>query len=116
MLGVGLDLVEIARIERAMRHPRFVQRILTDQERKRPLTPAYVAGRWAAKEAIAKCLVGVEPPPRWHEVEVLSNPDGSPSIRLASRLGRDVIHLSITHEHTHAAAVAIRSPAVDMSD
>lgn len=105
--AIGIDMVSVERIERAMRNPRFVQRILSRAElQERTLTPSYVAGRWAAKEAVAKCLGA---PIRWHEVEVLSKPGEPPRVRVSpSRLPNDkVILLSITHERNAAIAVAL---------
>lgn len=108
VVGLGIDLVEIARIERVMgRHPRFAQKILTPEERAYCRTPAQIAGRWAAKEAIAKA-VGL--PMKWHEVEILPDAFGAPMVTIHSHqvdLKRLRIKVSITHERTHAAAVAI---------
>jgi len=103
VLALGIDLVEVARIERAMRRGGFVERVLHPSERNRPITPAYVAGRWAAKEAVKKCCPWVS---SWHDVVVLSNPQPSAKV-LGMPHGEHVI-ISITHERTHAAAVAVR--------
>ncbi|MFK7691508.1 holo-ACP synthase [Paenibacillus sp. HJGM_3] len=64
IIGIGMDLVEIARIRRILEEPhgaRFVERVLTPEERERAATRGnrlaeYVAGRFAAKEAVAKAL------------------------------------------------------------
>jgi len=107
VVGLGIDLVEVARIEEALRHPRFILRVLTDAERAMCRTPHCVAGRWAAKEAIAKA-VGL--PLGWQEVEILPSATGAPQVTIHSRHfdpGRLRIHVSITHERTHAAAVAV---------
>ncbi len=115
--GIGVDVVEVARIQQAMRSPRFISRILTPQERKASLTPLYVAGRWAAKEAIAKAI-GANL--RWHDVEILNDETGKPKVhflkrsknssernlaRTPQRIGN--IHLAISHERGVAVAVAI---------
>ena len=100
--GLGVDVVEVARIRRAMKNPKFVQRILTATERGRPLTPEYVAGRWAAKEAIAKTL---EPGLTWQEVEIGTEPGGKPVTAVRGRPYNGL--LSITHEKSVAVAVAI---------
>ncbi len=115
--GIGVDVVEIARIEQAMRSPRFVARILTPKERKNPLTPLYVAGRWAAKEAIAKAMGRSL---RWHDLEILNDEQGKPRVhflnstenRQEKKRGRwcpkiGNIHLAISHERGIAVAVAI---------
>ena len=56
--GLGCDVVEVSRIERAMQNPRFLARVFTERERaaigrKGPVT---AAGYWAAKEAVSKAL------------------------------------------------------------
>lgn len=106
-MAVGIDLVEVARIRHAMRSPRFVERILTAQERSRPLTASTVAGRWAAKEAVAKAI-GLHL--SWHQVEILGDEHGRPVAWVDDPhfdASRHRIHVSITHERTHAAAVAV---------
>ena len=105
--AVGVDIVEIGRIERAMRKPRFVERIFTEREREFLDSPAAVAGRWACKEAVAKCLPKRI---RWHEVEVLSGERGEPIVRcggLEAMVPGGRLHVSISHERSHAVAVAI---------
>ncbi len=107
VVGLGIDLVDIARIETAMENPRFLERILTPAERDYCITPYHVAGRWAAKEAIAKAI-GLAL--SWQEVEILPDELGVPKAQINSvhyDPGRMRIHVSITHERTQAAAVAI---------
>ena len=107
IVGLGVDLVEVARIRRAMREPRFLDRILTPAERSEKLTPERVAGRWAAKEAIAKA-VGVFL--RWHDVEINNLPSGQPVAvisRSACSLDGQALLVSISHVKGHAVAVAI---------
>ncbi len=109
IVRVGLDLVEVARIERAMRRPGFVRRVLTPAERAICTTPARVAGRWAAKEAVAKA-VGTHL--GWQQVEILPDAQGCPQALVRDQSfmpSRHSLHVSITHERTHAAAVAILS-------
>jgi holo-[acyl-carrier protein] synthase len=107
ILAVGLDLVEVSRIAEAMDNPSFVERILTPKERKSIHTPLRVAGRWAAKEAVAKA-VGLHL--SWQDVEILNGPDGKPDVAIRHpdwNMAAHRIHLSITHEKGHAAAVAV---------
>jgi holo-[acyl-carrier protein] synthase len=107
IVGLGLDLVDIARIEEAMKNPRFIFRVLTDAEREMCRTAQCVAGRWAAKEAIAKAI-GL--PLTWQQVEVLPDETGAPHVKVDSPSFDPVrlrIHVSITHERDHAAAVAV---------
>ena len=105
--AVGVDIVEISRIERAMRRPRFVERIFTEREREFLDSPATVAGRWACKEAVAKCMPKQI---RWHDVEVLAGERGEPVVRfegLDAIVSGGRLHVSISHERGHAVAVAI---------
>ncbi len=107
IVGLGIDLVEVSRISEAMENPRFVFRILTDAERTMCRTPHCVAGRWAAKEAIAKAI-GLAM--TWQEVEILPDELGAPKVTISNPNfdpGRLRIHVSITHEKDHAAAVAV---------
>ena len=108
--GLGLDIVEVARIARALENPKFATRILTPSERDRPLTPLYVAGRWAAKEAVAKAIMAAGgPTPSWHEVTILNSDVGAPEVQLSPRLMALGLkwHVSISHERGVAAAVAV---------
>ena len=107
ILRVGIDLVEIPRIAKAMERKAFLERILTPEERLLCRTPQRVAGRWAAKEAVAKAL-GIQL--TWHQVEILADDTRAPravihSPRWNPRKYR--IHISITHERNMAAAVAV---------
>lgn len=107
IVGIGLDLVDVKRIRRAMANPRFVARILTPDERVHCRTAESVAGRWAAKEAIAKAI-GLEL--TWQQVEIVGGPNGVPVANMLSptfKMAEHRIHVSITHERGHAAAVAI---------
>lgn len=102
-----MDIVEIARIKRAMRRPNFISRILTEKEREHCVTAVQVAGRWAAKEAIYKAL-GV--PLRWQQIEILPDPLGAPKAEINSAHfdpGRLKLKITISHERSYATAVAI---------
>ncbi len=104
---IGLDVVEVARIAKAMNHPAFLARILTSAEQELSLTPTRVAGRWAAKEALSKCLPRLR---RWQDVEILNHADGSPTVTFRPGIvDADLyrVHLSISHENGIAAAVAV---------
>ncbi|GIV06866.1 MAG: holo-[acyl-carrier-protein] synthase [Fimbriimonadales bacterium] len=114
ILGVGVDLVEINRIARVcVRQPRFPERILTPAEReyclhRRGNPMQHVAGRWCAKEAIAKA---VGRPLRWQEVEILPDAQGKPVVHLhgasAQVVGVGELLVSITHTRTLAQAIAL---------
>jgi holo-[acyl-carrier protein] synthase len=107
IVAIGLDLVEVSRIAKAMKKQAFLDRILTAAEREIIHTPLRIAGRWAAKEAIAKA-VGLHL--SWHDVEILPGPKGEPVVTIHHTdwdPATHCIHLSITHEKGHAAAVAV---------
>jgi holo-[acyl-carrier protein] synthase len=112
---VGIDLIEIARIRKAMaRHPSFTERCFTATERaycdSRPNPPQHYAARFAGKEAVGKALVfGVARACAWRDIEIVGRPN--PVVRLSGRAralaDRAEIDLSITHSRELAAAVAV---------
>jgi holo-[acyl-carrier protein] synthase len=115
---VGVDLIEIARIRRALeRYPGFRERCFTEAERaycesRRNPAQSY-AGRFAAKEAVGKAL-GCGVRFTWKEIEVLGRP--KPDVRLsgrtkawADRVGAGAIDLSMTHSRELAAAICVVS-------
>ena len=121
MGAIGLDLLEIERLERALdRRPRLGSRLFTDAERayaeSRARPASHLAARFCAKEAVAKAL-GLS---GWsfQEVEVIDT-GAAPAIRLAGRAARRAEELgvipavSLTHTgHTAAAAALLsRSPS-----
>jgi holo-[acyl-carrier protein] synthase len=111
--GVGIDLLEIDRLERALRrHPRLAERLFTEAERDyaeaRARPARHLAARFAAKEAVLKAL-GEPGGFGLADVEVLAGEP--PTVRLTGRAaavaaGRGV-KISLTHSREHAAAVAI---------
>lgn len=117
IVGVGLDLVSVERIERLMtRHgDRFLRRCFTSGELIRRSDPEHVAGLLAAKEATFKALLapatsGIG----WKDIAVLRTEQGGPQLRLlgraleqGARLGMNCSHVSITHHGGFAAAVVI---------
>ena len=121
-MRVGVDLIEIARIERALdRYPGFRDRCFTDAERSycdsRPNPPQHYAARFAAKEAVGKALgFGVARAFAWREVEIAGRP--KPSVRLRGRaaawaegVGAGTVDLSMSHSRELATAVAVVAPA-----
>jgi holo-[acyl-carrier protein] synthase len=110
-LGVGIDLIEIERVERALeRRPRLAGRLFTPAElayaRDRARPGRHLAARFAAKEAVIKAL-GRSVPPR--EIEVVSGEP--PRVELhgaAAEAARGLqIAISLTHSRESAAAVAV---------
>jgi holo-[acyl-carrier protein] synthase len=111
--GIGIDLLEIGRLERALeRHPRLAERVFTRAERDyaaaRTRPGRHLAARFAAKEAVVKAL-GLTDGFGLKEIEVVAGQP--PRARLSGRAaeaaaGREV-EISLTHSREHAAAVAI---------
>ena len=121
ILGTGLDLIEIARIEASFQQfgERFAKRILHPDELayclNYPHPAPFLAARFAAKEAISKAFgTGIGAALGWHDIEVRKRASGEPfvvlhggGLQLLEKRGGRVIHLSLTHTATHAAAMAI---------
>ena len=110
IVGIGVDLVDLARLEQALRRtPALAERLFSEGERAGP--PASLAACFAAKEAVAKALALREW--SWRDVEVLGGGEEPPSVRLsgaaqarASELGARV-GVSLTHTRGMAGAVAV---------
>ena len=121
IVGIGIDLVEVPRIENALQRfgQRFVDRILTPDEAAYCLShknpAAFLAARFAAKEAVSKAFgAGIGPSLGWHDIEVRHKDSGAPYIvmhgkgqDLLSARNANVVHVSLTHTATNSAAVAI---------
>jgi holo-[acyl-carrier protein] synthase len=109
--GVGIDLIEIERIERALeRRPRLADRLFTADElsyaRGRARPGQHLAARFAAKEAVIKAL-GQGVPLRQIEIEAGEPPRVRLHGRAAEVAGGAEIAISLTHSRESAAAVAI---------
>jgi holo-[acyl-carrier protein] synthase len=118
IVGLGVDICEIARMERAIsRHPTFRDRVFTPEEiaycdsKARP-AESY-AGRFSAREATIKALGGYRGR-RWQDISVTRHPSGAPGIRLdgnakrrADALGVTDVLITFTHEKASAVAFAI---------
>jgi holo-[acyl-carrier protein] synthase len=125
ILGVGTDLCDVGRIERALERwgERFARKVLVDSEMerfRRHRKPAgYLAKRFAAKEAMSKALgTGIHFPVNWHGMWVENARSGKPSLRFSGpmaeylkRRGVETVHLSLTDEIGMACAfVVIEGP------
>ncbi|HEY2986452.1 MAG TPA: holo-ACP synthase [Candidatus Binatia bacterium] len=124
IVSVGVDLIEVARIQRALEDvaigQRFRDRVYTEKEiqycekRGRGKYQSY-AGRFAAKEAVMKALgTGWGSKVSWSTIEVVRGPRGKPEIVLhdptsafAEKLGIRRLLVSITHTDAHALAYAL---------
>ena len=119
--GVGTDLIEIQRIVKALKRfgERFARRILCDPELRRfrdhKQPAAYLAKRFAAKEAFTKALgTGIHAPANWHGVWVVNLASGRPVLEFSPELKallrkKKILgaHLSLTDEREMAAATVI---------
>lgn len=125
IVGVGTDLMEIARIEAviARQGDRFAQRILGPQEwlrfnqrraRNAQRGTAFLATRFAAKEAISKALgLGMRMPMTWRSAEIVNLPSGQPTVVVHGALATFVaerglrLHVSVTDERSMVMAYAM---------
>ncbi len=116
--GLGIDLIEIARVEAMLARwqQHFVQRVFTPEEialcESRANRASAFAARFAAKEAFSKALgTGVDKDFSWKDFAVGHQDNGSPlpvlSSRLAARLKNIKVHLSLSHSDHYATAVVI---------
>jgi holo-[acyl-carrier protein] synthase len=114
--SVGVDLIEIDRIRRALdRYPSFRGRCFTEAEQaycdSRPNPPQHYAARFAGKEAVGKALgFGIARAFAWQDVEIAGRP--KPAVTLSGRLanwaerrGAGAIDLSMSHSRGLAVAV-----------
>lgn len=119
--GVGTDLVRIGRFRRFIEDGKrgVIERIFTPGEQaysfaKRDPAP-YLAARFAAKEAFLKALgLGLRDGITWHDVEVVRNDLGCPSLTLSGRAaaifrerGLSAAHLSYSHDGDYAVATVV---------
>ena len=116
IVGIGIDVVDIARFERSIvRTPALVERLFAESERDRPARS--LAARFAAKESLIKALGG-HAIIRWHEMQVVQDAEGNPDFELSGgladhvrRLGIDHVHLSMSHDAGIASAFVVLESA-----
>ena len=121
IVGIGIDIVDVSRIERMLGEygDQFARRILAEAERTAFAASArpvwFLANRFAAKEALSKALgTGLRYPVTLHAISVSSDSVGKPAFGfhgplpdyLASR-GVARHHLSLSHEKAMACAVVV---------
>lgn len=119
MTRIGIDIVDIARLERALaRWPRLASRVFTPLElsyaggRSRP--GQHLAARFAAKEAAFKALGAGWPQVSWKDIEIASTPHG-PTLKLTGKAARIAgpapVRVSLAHDGGMAVAqVLIEGP------
>lgn len=117
IIGIGVDVVDIARFERGLiRTPSLTSRLFAESEQVKdgkPMPLRSLAGRFAAKEALIKAL-GDSTGVRWHDMRVVSDGLGNPGFELheatrsiADARGITAIHLSMSHDAGLAIAYVI---------
>ena len=112
IIGVGIDLVDLARFERAVtKTPKLLDRLFVESERDASMTS--LAGRFAAKEAFVKAMSGADGL-HWHEVVVSKHKSGAPFLsvsgqtaQVAADAGIKGFHVSISHDGGKAVAVVV---------
>lgn len=114
---VGIDIIEIARIKKAIMRwgEAFLHRVYTDSELKLYREkPSSLAARFACKEAVMKLLGTGRRDVHWREIETLSHPNGKPILHLygkaqsqANKLGIKEIAVSLSHSKEYAIASVI---------
>ena len=114
---VGVDIVEIARIKKAVLRwgERFLRRVYTEPElRMYRDKPSSLAARFAGKEAVVKSLGNQTGGVSWRDIEILSDPDGRPAVHLYGRaqnqadgLGLGRFAVSLSHSREYAVAFVV---------
>jgi holo-[acyl-carrier protein] synthase len=111
--AIGVDIIEISRISRAISRwqDSFLNRIYTSTELEANHNVSSLAARFAAKEAVMKVLGTGTRDVGWKDIEILSNGDGAPSIRLygralrkSSEVGLVRFKVSLSHSRKYAVA------------
>ena len=121
ILGLGIDIIEVARIEGSYEKfgNRFLERILHPGEIQYCLSHRapgpFLAARFAAKEAISKAFgTGIGAQFGWQDAEIARHPSGEPyvilhgkGLKLLAQRGANSLRISLSHTQSYAAAVAI---------
>ena len=118
MINVGIDLVEISRLQNSISRANFLQRCFCDSEieqyyKHNKLT--YLAGRFAAKEAVVKALgTGLIEGLSLTDIEITQMPSGAPNVvlkdkalEIANMLGISKWLISISHTANYATAIVL---------
>jgi holo-[acyl-carrier protein] synthase len=114
--GIGIDIIEIARIEQAILRwqDSFLRRIYTEAEIEHCHKPGSLAARFAAKEALMKALGPFNHGLHWTDIEILSDKDGVPFVQLhgtalekSQEAGISDISVSLSHSKEYATAIVI---------
>lgn len=118
IVGIGVDVVNVPKFDATMlRMPGFAEAVFTPEERVDEggdqRTTSSLAARYAAKEALAKAM-GAPPGMRWHDCQILAEPDGHPYVHTrgsiaeaAEALGVQAWHVSLAREGDVAIAYVV---------
>lgn len=126
LIGIGLDIVEVKRIEDSMeKHgERFLKRIFSEGEiayaQSNRYPAIHLAARFSAKEAVSKAFgTGIGEKLGWQDIEVCKFPHGEPFLRfhgkgkiLAEERGIDKTFLSLSHTKEYAAATCVLTGSI----
>lgn len=119
ILGIGCDIIELRRIEHLLEEPKKIERIFTAEERRYCESRgreriASFAGRFAAKEAVAKafgCGIGIV---LWSDIEIIKPENQAPTVcfygeaaRLVAVRRHSRMHVSMSHGKEYAVAQAV---------
>jgi len=121
VIGIGVDLVECARIERSLERfgDKFLQRVFTKGEVEYSMSmkfPArHLAARFAAKEAVSKAFgTGIGKSMGWRDIDVHKKPSGEPFLvftgaaeQLAKQRDVNAARITLSHTDQHAMAVIV---------
>ena len=111
--GLGIDLVDYSEIEPRLSEA-FIKRVLSSEEltiyntlvqKRRKLS--FIAGRFAAKEALAKAFQQFEKPLNFKDVSILPNSKGAPVI-ISDKISTKGLNISISHTNSHAIAIVTK--------
>lgn len=119
IIGTGIDIIEIERIEKAISVERFIQRVYSEAEieycaSRGAQAAASYAARFAGKEAVLKAFGTGLVKGKLKEIEILPDEKGAPKVHvygyfkeLSMELGVESIHISLSHARQYAVAQAI---------
>lgn len=121
ILGIGIDLVENARVQHSLDRfgERFLRRVFTEGEvaysQSMKFPARHLAARFAAKEAISKAFgTGIGKAMSWQDIDIKKKSSGEPFVvleggakKLATERGVSVVWISLSHTDQHAMATII---------
>lgn len=118
IIGVGVDIIEIDRIEKAASKERFIERVFTRAEReywqRMHCAAQTLAGAFAAKEAVAKAFGTGIGEIKWQDIEILHTQNNQPYVALHGQaavqmdiMNAQKAHISISHSKQYAVAQAV---------